>query len=73
MFENTFHDFTGEGDRHWDHLFWKERNHEKKLYLKGLLYLKKIQLLVKKKNNILVTIILVMQNLKFNKKAKILE
>ena len=26
MFENTFHDFTGEADRHWDYLFWKERN-----------------------------------------------
>ena len=24
MFENTFHDFTGEADRHWDYLFWKE-------------------------------------------------
>ena len=22
-FENTFHDFTGDGDRHWDYLFWK--------------------------------------------------
>ena len=26
MFENTFHDFTGEADRHWDYLFWKELN-----------------------------------------------
>ena len=24
MFENTFHDFTGEADRHWDYLFWKQ-------------------------------------------------
>lgn len=29
MFENTFHDFTGEADRHWDYMFWKERNMEK--------------------------------------------
>ena len=28
MFENTFHDFTGEADRHWDYLFWKELNFE---------------------------------------------
>ena len=28
IFENTFHDFTGEADRHWDYLFWKEVNHE---------------------------------------------
>ena len=34
MFENTFHDFTGEGDRHWDYLFWKERNHEKNIVFK---------------------------------------
>ena len=26
IFENTFHDFTGEADRHWDYLFWKELN-----------------------------------------------
>ena len=26
MFENTFHDFTGEADHHWDYMFWKERN-----------------------------------------------
>ena len=25
MFENTFHDFTGEADRHFDYMFWKER------------------------------------------------
>jgi endonuclease/exonuclease/phosphatase family metal-dependent hydrolase len=29
MFENTFHDFTGEADRHWDYMFWKERNMER--------------------------------------------
>ena len=28
IFENTFHDFTGEADRHWDYLFWKVVNHE---------------------------------------------
>ena len=28
IFENTFHDFTGEADRHWDYLFWKEYNSE---------------------------------------------
>ena len=26
MHENTFHDFTGDADRHWDYIFWKERN-----------------------------------------------
>ena len=26
LFENTFHDFTGDADHHWDYLFWKERN-----------------------------------------------
>ena len=31
MFENTFHDFTGEADRHWDYLFWKENFGKKKL------------------------------------------
>lgn len=25
MIENTFHDFTGEADRHWDYLFYKEQ------------------------------------------------
>ena len=34
MFENTFHDFTGEADRHWDYLFWKERNYTKNIELK---------------------------------------
>ena len=29
MFENTFHDFTGEADRHWDYMFWRERNMER--------------------------------------------
>jgi endonuclease/exonuclease/phosphatase family metal-dependent hydrolase len=29
MFENTFHDFTGDADRHWDYMFWKERNMER--------------------------------------------
>ena len=41
MFENTFHDFTGEADRHWDYLFWKERNHEKNIVFKRALVLKK--------------------------------
>ena len=27
MFENTFHDFTGEADRHWDYMFWRAINH----------------------------------------------
>ena len=26
LFENTFHDFTGDADRHWDYLFWKEND-----------------------------------------------
>ena len=28
MFENTFHDFTGEADRHWDYMFWREINYD---------------------------------------------
>ena len=27
MFENTFHDFTGDADRHWDYMFWKSIYH----------------------------------------------
>ena len=41
MIENTFHDFTGEADRHWDYLFWKERNFGKNLQLKRAFVLKK--------------------------------
>ena len=41
IFENTFHDFTGEADRHWDYLFYKERNHEKNILFKRALVLKK--------------------------------
>ena len=41
MFENTFHDFTGEADRHWDYLFWKERNHEKNIIFKRAIVPKK--------------------------------
>ena len=26
MFENTFHDFTGNADRHWDYMFYKDLN-----------------------------------------------
>ena len=26
MFENTFHDFAGDADRHWDYMFWRELN-----------------------------------------------
>ena len=37
MFENTFHDFTGEADRHWDYLFWKERNYTKNIEFKRAL------------------------------------
>ena len=28
MFGNTFHDFTGEADHHWDYLFWKDIDRE---------------------------------------------
>ena len=28
MFENTFHDFTGEADRHWDYMFWREISYD---------------------------------------------
>ena len=44
IFENTFHDFTGDADRHWDYLFWKEINNEKndlKIHLKNALVPKK--------------------------------
>ena len=44
IFENTFHDFTGDADRHWDYLFWKEINNEKndlKIHLKDALVPKK--------------------------------
>ena len=41
MIENTFHDFTGEADRHWDYLFWKERSWEKNIDLKRAFVLKK--------------------------------
>ena len=41
MFENTFHDFTGEADRHWDYLFWKEYNTEKAIKFRRALVPKK--------------------------------
>jgi endonuclease/exonuclease/phosphatase family metal-dependent hydrolase len=41
MIENTFHDFTGEADRHWDYLFWKERGLERTIVLKRAFVLKK--------------------------------
>ena len=41
MIENTFHDFTGEADRHWDYLFWRERNMGRNIELKRALVLKK--------------------------------
>ena len=39
--ENTFHDFTGEADRHWDYLFWKERGFGRSIELKRAFVLKK--------------------------------
>ena len=39
--ENTFHDFTGEADRHWDYLFFKEKDFENKIQLKKTLVMKK--------------------------------
>ena len=41
MLENTFHDFTGEADRHWDYLFWKERSLERTIVLKKSCVFKK--------------------------------
>ena len=41
MIENTFHDFAGDADRHWDYLFWKERNYDKNIQLKRAYVLKK--------------------------------
>ena len=41
MIENTFHDFAGDADRHWDYLFWKERNYDKNIQLKRAFVLKK--------------------------------
>ena len=37
VYGNTFHDFTGEADRHWDYLFWKNVNNydNVRLELKG--------------------------------------
>ena len=28
IFENTFHDFAGDADRHWDYMFWRDINHD---------------------------------------------
>ncbi len=28
LFENTFHDFVGDADRHWDYMFWRDINHD---------------------------------------------
>ena len=33
-FENTFHDFSGEADRHWDYLFWKPYNKSNDIEMK---------------------------------------
>ena len=42
MIENTFHDFTGEADRHWDYLFYKEQgNIETNIVLRKAFVMKK--------------------------------
>ena len=33
-FENTFHDFSGDADRHWDYLFWKPYNKSNDINMK---------------------------------------
>ena len=41
MIENTFHDFTGEADRHWDYLFFKEQEINSSIILKKAFVMKK--------------------------------
>ncbi len=52
IFENTFHDFTGNADRHWDYMFYKDLNinDNKEIKLNKVNVLKNEAIIDKEKN-----------------------
>ena len=52
IFENTFHDFTGNADRHWDYMFYKDLNinDNKEIKLNQVKVLKNEAIIDKDKN-----------------------
>ncbi len=52
IFENTFHDFTGNADRHWDYMFYKDLNinDNKEIKLNQVNVLKNEAIIDKEKN-----------------------